>query len=161
MAMDLGRLNAAQRAAATHGAGPLLIVAGAGTGKTLTLAARVAHLLRQGAAPERLLLLTFSRRAAREMLDRASAVVSRQAVAGVWGGTFHAVAHRLLRHLGGPAGLPPDFTVLDQADADEDELMALLERAHETSEVRSALALGIDVELADIEGICLEVETTG
>ena len=64
-------LNEQQRAAATHGEGPRLVVAGAGTGKTMTLAARVAHLLERGVVPERILLLTFSRRAAREMLSRA------------------------------------------------------------------------------------------
>ena len=68
-------LNDAQRAAATHGDGPLLIVAGAGTGKTMTLASRVAWLLSEGVSPDRLLLLTFSRRSAREMLSRAERMV--------------------------------------------------------------------------------------
>ena len=109
-------LNAAQREAATHGEGPLLVVAGAGTGKTMTLAARVAHLLDRGVAPERLLLLTFSRRAAREMLGRAHRLSGRAEAERVWGGTFHAVANRLLRTNGRALGLHPDFTVLDQAD---------------------------------------------
>ncbi|MDP9185496.1 MAG: UvrD-helicase domain-containing protein, partial [Actinomycetota bacterium] len=68
-------LNPQQRAAATHGDGPLLIVAGAGTGKTTTLAARVSHLLARGVRPERILLLTFTRRAAGEMLSRAERLV--------------------------------------------------------------------------------------
>ncbi len=72
-------LNDAQRTAATHGEGPLLIVAGAGTGKTTTLASRVAWLLSEGVRPERLLLLTFSRRSAREMLSRAEHMVAGQA----------------------------------------------------------------------------------
>ncbi|MDP9297304.1 MAG: ATP-dependent helicase, partial [Actinomycetota bacterium] len=109
-------LNDAQRAAATHGDGPLLVVAGAGTGKTTTLAARVAFLLERGVRPERILLITFSRRAAREMLSRAERMTGVGEAGRVWGGTFHAVANRLLRLGGAPLGLRPDFTVLDQAD---------------------------------------------
>src|SRR5262245_12752256 len=99
-----------------HDDGPLLVIAGAGTGKTWTLACRVAHLIERGVAPERILLLTFSRRAAREMLSRADRLVVGSRAKRVWGGTFHAVANRLLRLYGRPLGLPPDFTVLDQAD---------------------------------------------
>jgi DNA helicase-2/ATP-dependent DNA helicase PcrA len=110
-------LNPEQLAAATHGEGPLLVVAGAGTGKTSTLAARVAFLLAQGIRPERLLLLTFSRRAAREMLSRAALLGDHPDAARVWGGTFHAVANRLLRVHGHALGLDPSFTVLDQTDA--------------------------------------------
>ena len=77
------QLNDAQRAAATHGDGPLLIVAGAGTGKTATLAARVAWLIEQGTRPERILLLTFSRRGAREMLSRAERMTGADAGKGV------------------------------------------------------------------------------
>src|SRR5436190_21700851 len=109
-------LNAEQHAAARYGPGPLLIIAGAGTGKTKTLAARVAHLIQAGVPPERILLLTFSRRAAREMLSRASAIVGETQSSRVWGGTFHAVANRLLRVHGHALGLPTGFTVLDQAD---------------------------------------------
>jgi DNA helicase-2/ATP-dependent DNA helicase PcrA len=109
-------LNAEQRTAVTHGEGPLLIVAGAGTGKTSTLASRVAHLIETGVRPERILLLTFSRRAAREMVSRAQRITDATEAERVWGGTFHAVGNRLLRLAGRPLGLPPDFTVLDQAD---------------------------------------------
>jgi DNA helicase-2/ATP-dependent DNA helicase PcrA len=110
-------LNAEQRAAATHGDGPLLIVAGAGTGKTTTLAARVAWLIgERDVRPERILLLTFSRRAAREMLARAERMTGRTDAGRVFGGTFHAVANRLLRIHGRALGLSPSFTVLDQAD---------------------------------------------
>src|SRR5439155_17057035 len=111
-------LNPQQREAVTCGDGPVLVVAGAGSGKTMTLACRVAWLLGRGVAPERILLLTFSRRAAREMLTRAARISGGATDAGrrVWGGTFHAVANRLLRLHGRALGLQPDFTVLDQAD---------------------------------------------
>ncbi|MEX1100915.1 MAG: ATP-dependent helicase [Actinomycetota bacterium] len=109
-------LNEPQRRAVDHGEGPLLIVAGAGTGKTATLAARVARLLEGGVPASRILLLTFSRRAGAEMLARAERITGDGATAEVWGGTFHAVANRLLRVHGRSVGLLPDFTVLDQAD---------------------------------------------
>ena len=111
-------LNEAQRKAATHPDGPLLIVAGAGTGKTRTLVYRVAHLIARGVRPDRILLLTFTRRAAQEMLARAEKLVgseSRQ----VHGGTFHGTAHRLLRRFGPEAGIAGDFTILDQGDAED------------------------------------------
>lgn len=122
----LSDLNPAQREAVTHGEGPLLIVAGAGTGKTRTLAYRVAYLVAQGVPPDRILLLTFTRRAAEEMLSRAEGVLRRSGeVRGrVWGGTFHATASRLLRLHGGAVGLSPDFTVLDGGDAED--LLGLL-----------------------------------
>jgi DNA helicase-2/ATP-dependent DNA helicase PcrA len=110
-------LNVEQRAAVTHGAGPLMVLAGAGSGKTGTLACRVAHLIESGAEPSRICLLTFSRRAAQEMLARAGRLTNRAAAARVWGGTFHAVANRVLRLHGRRLGLDPAFTVLDQGDA--------------------------------------------
>ncbi|HDR00196.1 MAG TPA: ATP-dependent helicase, partial [candidate division WOR-3 bacterium] len=117
-------LNPAQLRAATHGAGPLLIIAGAGTGKTRTLAYRVAWLIRQGVPAERILLLTFTRRAAQEMLNRAHALCRQESTgpAGpeltrVWGGTFHAVGNRLLRMYGKAIGLDPAFTVADEGDS--------------------------------------------
>jgi DNA helicase-2/ATP-dependent DNA helicase PcrA len=109
-------LNPAQHAAATHGDGPLLIIAGAGSGKTRTLIYRVAHLIDQGVRPNRILLLTFTRRAAQEMLSRAERLVGN-ATRNVHGGTFHATAHRLLRTFGPVAGLPADFSIMDQGDA--------------------------------------------
>src|SRR5438270_9557385 len=98
-------LNPQQAAAASHGDGPLLIIAGAGTGKTRTLVYRVAHLIDRGVRPERILLLTFTRRAAHEMLGRAERLVG-SASSRVHGGTFHATGYRLLRQLGQHAGLP-------------------------------------------------------
>jgi len=119
-------LNAGQLAAATHGDGPLLIVAGAGTGKTRALVYRVAHLIGRGVPPNRILLLTFTRRAAQEMLARAERLVGG-ATGRVHGGTFHATAHRLLRAYGPGVGIAKDFTILDQSDAED--LMGMA-RAH-------------------------------
>ena len=112
-------LNERQRAAVEHDGGPLLVLAGAGTGKTGTLAHRVAWLVRRGADPSRICLLTFSRRAAREMLNRAGGLSDPGATARVWGGTFHAVANRVLRLHGRLLGLDPGFTILDQGDVTE------------------------------------------
>ncbi len=112
-------LNERQQAAVDHRGGPLLVQAGAGTGKTGTLAARVAALIDSGVAPGRICLLTFTRRAAQEMLVRAGDLSAPGAAAEVWGGTFHSVAHRLLRLHGRRLGLGPGFSVLDQADATE------------------------------------------
>ncbi len=110
-------LNPQQLEAAAHEGSPLLVVAGAGCGKTGTLVARVARLLERGAPPERILLLTFTRRAAREMVARAGALSGAANARRVWGGTFHAIANRLLRAHGRAVGLAPGFTVLDAADS--------------------------------------------
>ncbi len=111
-------LNREQAAAAAHADGPLLIIAGAGTGKTRTLVHRVAHLIGRGVRPDRILLLTFTRRAAHEMLSRAERLVGT-ASARVHGGTFHATGHRLLRQFGPAAAIARDFSVLDEGDAED------------------------------------------
>jgi DNA helicase II / ATP-dependent DNA helicase PcrA len=122
-------LNREQRAAVRHAAGPLLILAGAGTGKTTTLCGRVAWLVAEGVAPERILLLTFTRRAAREMLQRARALVAMPAGArGVLGGTFHSVAHHFVRRHAAALGLPAGFGVLDAGDAAD--VLDLLREEH-------------------------------
>jgi len=112
-------LNSQQRLAATSPSDPLLIIAGAGTGKTNTLAHRVAHLLLEGAAPERILLLTFTRRAALEMTRRAGRIVAEahRSVRLPWSGTFHSVANRLIRRHCAAVGLTESFSVLDRGDA--------------------------------------------
>lgn len=110
-------LNPQQLAAASHTGSPLLIVAGAGTGKTKTLVARVANLLEQGTDPDRLLLLTFTRRAASEMIGRVTSTCPGRSANQIWGGTFHSIANRLLRRYGAAAGLPEGFTVLDHGDS--------------------------------------------
>jgi len=133
----LAGLNPRQREAATFGtprdgggvdAGPLLVIAGAGTGKTATLAHRVAHLVLGGTDPARILLLTFSRRAAHEMTRRAQQLVGKALAAArggggtppavrlPWAGTFHAIGARLLREHAGALGLDPSFGILDRGD---------------------------------------------
>jgi DNA helicase-2/ATP-dependent DNA helicase PcrA len=126
----LVELNDEQKQAAAHRSGPLLILAGAGTGKTTTLCARVAWLVsEENVAPERLLLLTFTRRAAREMLQRVRAMVAIPAGRhGVLGGTFHSVAHHFVRHHAAALGLAPGFGVLDAGDAAD--LLDLLREEH-------------------------------
>jgi DNA helicase II / ATP-dependent DNA helicase PcrA len=121
----LDHLTDAQRRAVTHEGGPLRILAGAGTGKTTTLSARAAWLLATGTPPERLLLLTFTRRAARQMLARTASLMgtaglergSSAAAGRVAGGTFHAIAHRTLRRYAATLGIPEGFSVLDASDA--------------------------------------------
>ncbi|OYD55348.1 ATP-dependent DNA helicase [Thauera propionica] len=128
----LAQLNPAQRAAVVQGVGdratpgaPLLVIAGAGSGKTNTLAHRVAHLIAHGADPGRILLLTFSRRAADEMGRRVRRILTQMsagrpglAQAGLhWSGTFHAIGARLLRDYAGRIGLDPGFTIHDREDA--------------------------------------------
>ena len=108
-------LNPEQCAAATAGDGPLLVLAAAGTGKTRTLVHRVAYLVEQGVPAERILLLTFTNRAAREMRERAAKVVGPE-VASIWSGTFHSICARLLRRYGSFIGYRPDFSIIDEDD---------------------------------------------
>ena len=105
-------LNPEQLVAATAPDGPLLVLAAAGTGKTRTLVYRVAHLVERGVRPWNILLLTFTNRAAREMLERAQEVIG-PAANDVWGGTFHSIANRLLRRHADLLGFPRDFRILD------------------------------------------------
>ncbi len=109
-------LNQEQLDAVIHGDGPCLVLAGAGSGKTRTVTYRVAYLLEQGVEPGSILLLTFTNKAAREMLDRISLLVGPEAK-GVWGGTFHAVANRLLRSFAPAVGYTTGFSILDEEDA--------------------------------------------
>ena len=122
-------LNPQQRQAAEYGirpgkakgVGPLLVIAGAGSGKTKTIAYRVAHLLVNGIDPHRILLLTFSRRTADEMKRRVRHVASNALkmpnISLSWSGTFHAIGARLLRGYGQAINLRPSFTVLDRPDS--------------------------------------------
>jgi DNA helicase-2/ATP-dependent DNA helicase PcrA len=154
----LARLNAEQRAAVEHGegsvAGPLLIIAGAGSGKTNTLAHRVAHLIVKGADPRRILLMTFSRRAASEMtrrVERITANVLGDKAAVLteglnWAGTFHSVGARLLRDYALEIGLDPAFTIHDREDSAD--LMSL---------VRHELGLSKTESRFPAKGTCLAI----
>jgi DNA helicase-2/ATP-dependent DNA helicase PcrA len=109
-------LNPEQYAAVTAPGGPMLIIAGAGSGKTRALTYRLAWLMHNGVDPQRLMLVTFTNRAAREMLNRVETLVQLQ-TRQLWGGTFHHIANRLLRRYATAAGVSPDFTILDREDA--------------------------------------------
>ncbi len=152
-------LNPEQRAAVEHDIGaaagqarPLLVIAGAGSGKTNTLAHRVARLIEQGADPQRILLLTFSRRAAGEMTHRAAAVLQR--VMGLrqlpgalpWAGTFHSIGARLLRDYAGRIGLDEAFTIHDRGDSED--LMGM---------VRSDIGLTRTEKRFPLKGTCLAI----
>jgi len=155
----LDKLNPQQRAAAEHGAGeerpaPLLVIAGAGSGKTSTLAHRVAALIARGADPREMLLLTFSRRAAVEMTRRVERIVNgmartrsmQAATALLWAGTFHSIGARLLREYAPRIGLSPDFTIHDREDSAD--LMNL---------VRHDLALSGTEKRFPLKGTCLAI----
>ncbi|MGQ0665654.1 MAG: ATP-dependent helicase [Nitrospiraceae bacterium] len=116
-------LNAQQLAAVTAGEGPSLVIAGAGSGKTRTLVYRVAYLIDSGIDPSQILLLTFTRKSAQEMLERAGELIGVRSEQ-VRGGTFHSVANMLLRRYGRSIGLEPGFTILDRGDAED--LIALV-----------------------------------
>jgi len=163
----LAILNSAQRRAVTYGealpakgcrAGPLLIIAGAGTGKTTTIAHRVAHLILNRVDPARLLLLTFTRRAAQEMRRRSHDIV-REAFGDTlgnkaqmalqrlaWAGTFHSIGNRLLRHYARHLQLEPSFTVIDRADS-----------ADLLDEIRSELGLAAKDQRFPRKDTCLAI----
>lgn len=108
-------LNEQQLAAVTASPGPLLVIAGAGSGKTRTLTYRVAYLLENGIDPRNILLLTFTNKAARQMLDRVANLLPVDA-SGLWGGTFHSIGNRMLRRHGSALGYSSGFTIMDRED---------------------------------------------
>jgi len=109
-------LNEQQLAAVTAPPGPSLVIAGAGSGKTRTLTYRVAYLLEQGIPPERILLLTFTNKAAKEMMRRVADLLEQE-MASLWGGTFHSIGNRILRQHATLLGYQRDFTIMDREDA--------------------------------------------
>src|ERR1700693_2294107 len=114
--IDYGaELNEQQLAAVTAEPGPQLIIAGAGSGKTRTLTYRVAYLLENGIDPRNILLLTFTNKAARRMLDRVANLLPVDA-SGLWGGTFHSIGNRMLRRHGSALGYSSGFTIMDRED---------------------------------------------
>src|SRR5437667_2137348 len=108
-------LNQQQLAAVTAAPGPMLIIAGAGSGKTRTLTYRVAYLLENGIDPRNILLLTFTNKAARQMLDRVANLLPVDAT-GIWGGTFHSIGNRMLRRHGSALCYSFGFTIMDSED---------------------------------------------
>ena len=155
MSLELTALNEDQRMAVLHGGGapapPLLVIAGAGSGKTSTLASRVANLVANGCAPSRVLMLTFSRRAAEEMKRRVERILARHFKGSVtarleWAGTFHAIGARLLREYCYRIGLDPNFSILDREDAAD--LMNL---------VRHEQGLSAKVSRFPTKGTCLAI----
>src|SRR6267378_7693196 len=109
-------LNAQQHAAVTAPPGPALVIAGAGSGKTRTLTYRVGFLLEQGIPADRILLLTFTNKAAREMMRRVSDLLGQE-LPSLWGGTFHSIGNRVLRQHANLLGYQRDFTIMDREDA--------------------------------------------
>lgn len=111
-------LNPQQYAAVTSPPGPALVIAGAGSGKTRTLTYRVAYLLDNGVEPSSILLLTFTNKAAREMVQRVSALVPGD-LSSLWGGTFHSIGNRILRRAASRLGFTPSFSIMDRDDQEE------------------------------------------
>src|SRR5262249_47907163 len=157
MASYLDKLNPDQRRAVERGIGPdedpgpLLIIAGAGSGKTSTLAHRVAHLIVNGGDPRRILLMTFSRRAAADMTRRAERIVGAALGAGAaaplaWPGRFHSTGARLLREYAGEIGISPAFTTHDRGDSAD--LMNLVRHELGFSKTKSRLPM---------KGTCLAI----
>jgi len=116
--IDFNELNAAQFEAVTTTEGPVLVIAGAGSGKTKTLVYRLAYLVQQGVSPESILLLTFTKKSSQEMLRRAASILDHRCE-HVSGGTFHSFANVVLRHFSDAIGYSRSFTILDRSDADE------------------------------------------
>lgn len=113
----LSTLNPAQRNAVEHTEGPVMIIAGAGSGKTRVLTYRIAHLIKKGVAPHQILALTFTNKAAREMKERIKTIISGSDAANIWMGTFHSVFARILRVEAERLGYPPGFTIYDTEDS--------------------------------------------
>jgi DNA helicase-2/ATP-dependent DNA helicase PcrA len=111
-------LNPQQLEAVTAPPGPALVIAGAGSGKTRTLTYRVAYLMENGILPQHILLLTFTNKAAREMLDRVGSIITADLL-GLWGGTFHSIGNRILRRHPVEAGFAPGFSIMDREDSEE------------------------------------------
>src|SRR6185369_2713266 len=146
-------LNEQQLAAVAAPPGPILVIAGAGSGKTRTLTYRVAYLLENGIDPRNILLLTFTNKAAREMLNRVANLLPVDA-SGLWGGTFHSIGNRILRRHGSALGYSSGFSIMDREDQ-KDLINAVVPAAGiDPKEIRFPKA---DV-LADIFGVAANTE---
>ena len=113
----LDQLNSSQKEAVVNTSGPSLVIAGAGSGKTRVLTFRIAHLLTQGVPPHRILALTFTNKAAREMKERIASIVGNDIARNLWMGTFHSIFARILRSEAERIGYPSSFTIYDTADS--------------------------------------------
>jgi ATP-dependent DNA helicase Rep len=140
-------LNTAQMAAVMHVDGPCLVLAGAGSGKTRVITHKIARLLQQGLAPQRIAAITFTNKAAAEMRERAKALVGPKAAKALVVCTFHALGVRLLREDGAAIGLKPNFSILDSAD-----VAALLRDAGGTTDVKVAKAWQWQISLFKNQG---------
>lgn len=129
-------LNPAQLAAVSTTKGPLLVIAGAGSGKTRTLTYRVSYLLENGVPPEKILLLTFTRKASAEMINRTMELLKSPGAKKVAGGTFHSFANYALRRFSGLTGMKPDFTIIDTTDAED--IIALIREDESFQSIQSS-----------------------
>ena len=148
-------LNEQQHAAVTAPPGPALVIAGAGSGKTRTLTYRVAFLIEQGIPPDRILLLTFTNKAAKEMMRRVTDLLGAELQA-LWGGTFHSIGNRILRRHAAVLGYKQDFTIMDREDA-KDLLSAVV--GEMDIDVKATRFPKAEV-LADIFSMCVNTEKT-
>jgi DNA helicase-2/ATP-dependent DNA helicase PcrA len=154
-------LNDQQYQAVTSGPGPALVLAGAGSGKTRTLTYRVAWLLDNGVEPNSILLLTFTNKAARQMLARVSALLPLE-TRGIWGGTFHSIGNRLLRRHAEKIGFRPGFSIMDREDQEDLIASVLASSGIDTKQIRFptaevlgdifSFALNTDRPLAQVIG---------
>src|SRR5712671_189760 len=146
-------LNPQQHAAVTAPPGPSLVIAGAGAGKTRTLIYRVAYLLEQGIPADRILLLTFTNKAAKEMMRRVADLLGGD-ISSLWGGTFHSIGNRVLRRHADLLGYPRGFTILDREDA-KDLIATCLDEAE--IDIKATRFPKADV-LADILSLAVNTE---
>ncbi len=152
-------LNEQQYAAVTAGDGPLLVLAGAGSGKTRTLTYRVSYLIEKGVNPSQILIVTFTNRASREMLQRVEMLLSGE-IKGIWGGTFHHVGNLILRKYAKALGYESNFTILDNEDSKDLLSDCIVESGIDTKAVRfpktgileniESLSVNCEKEIADI-----------
>ncbi len=140
--LDLDALNDAQRAAVTHPHGPLLVIAGPGSGKTRVITHRIVWLIQQGVPPWRILAVTFTNRAAREMRSRLEALIGPDDSDAVWLGTFHRICVRMLRAHGREVGVPPNFVIFDSDDQAQIVRSALKELQLDPREYQPRALLG-------------------
>jgi DNA helicase-2/ATP-dependent DNA helicase PcrA len=152
-------LNEEQLAVATAPGGPMLVIAGAGSGKTRALTYRLAWLVNNGVDPSRIMLVTFTNRAAREMLSRVEVLV-KQKTRDIWGGTFHHIANRILRRHGKMLDISPDFTILDREDSKDliascvqDAGVDIRQRRFPQKSVLAAISSFVQNTLEPLEGV--------